>query len=193
MDRMTVLFWCVMSLLIGSSVFYGVSAEKQRHTQSANASPLISGDLVKLEKLIDGDSLLVSKADQTGLPIRLLGIKAFDAKIEKAVYSSVARAGLKHLESLTSGKLLRVQLNTQAEKDKHDRYLATLYAEDEDVALNLIREGWVLVYTVYPFGAMQLYLHEQTLAKQAKRGLWADPQTQAYAQSLIRSWRNQTE
>jgi diguanylate cyclase (GGDEF)-like protein/PAS domain S-box-containing protein len=67
---------------------------------------------------------------------------------------------------------IRVLLNTTP-KDKHGRYLATLFA-DEDIAIRLVRQGLVLVYTVYPFPAMQSYLQEQEQARAGRRGLWSN-------------------
>jgi endonuclease YncB( thermonuclease family) len=57
------------------------------------------------------------------------------------------------------------------------------------VALQLIRDGLVLVYTQYPFPAMHEYLHEQELAKNAHKGLWGDPLAAERALLLVREWR----
>jgi endonuclease YncB( thermonuclease family) len=74
-------------------------------------------------------------------------------------------------------------------KDKQGRTLATLFVDDEDVALKLIGDGLVLVYTQFPFPAMHEYLHEQEKAKNEHRGLWSDPLATQRAQLLVQEWR----
>jgi endonuclease YncB( thermonuclease family) len=78
-------------------------------------------------------------------------------------------------------------------KDRHGRYLATLYVENQDIGLRLIREGLVLAYTVYPFPAMSLYLQEQDLAQAGRKGLWANTDVTARALALIKEWQRGTE
>jgi endonuclease YncB( thermonuclease family) len=87
---------------------------------------------------------------------------------------------------------IRVLLNATP-KDKRGRYLATLYADDEDIAIRLLRQGLVLVYTVYPFPAMQSYLQEQERAKAGRRGIWSNAAAAERGLALIREWRNQNQ
>jgi endonuclease YncB( thermonuclease family) len=87
-------------------------------------------------------------------------------------------------------KPIRVMLGTPP-KDKHGRALATLFVEDRDVGLALVRGGLALVYTAYPFPAMQGYLDEQSHAKTDRKGLWGDPAAAARAELLIATWRKE--
>jgi endonuclease YncB( thermonuclease family) len=61
--------------------------------------------------------------------------------------------------------------------------------EDQDVGLRLVKEGLVLVYTVYPFPAMSLYLEQQELARAQRKGLWANNDVSARALALARAWQ----
>lgn len=193
MDRMTSAFWTIIFVLLGTSVFYGVSAELQRRNLHHSAEvTLVNGDVVKLVKLIDGDSLQVAKAGQETVNVRIVGIKSFNVKVEKDVVAPYAQAGLHALEQLLKDKPLRVLLNQPAQ-DKSGRYLVTLFVDDEDVAIKLIAQGLTLVYTVYPFYNMQAYHHEQVQAQAAKRGLWANRQVAQRAEALIAEWRNRSE
>ena len=91
---------------------------------------------------------------------------------------------------LTSDQSLRVLLNSPP-KDKHGRFLAQLFVDDQDVGLTLVRQGLALVYTVYPFPGMGLYLQEQATARAAQRGMWADPTISKRAALLIHQWQSQ--
>jgi endonuclease YncB( thermonuclease family) len=124
--------------------------------------------------------------------VRLIGIKSFDAKVEKDVVTPFGQAAMEALQRSMSGRPLRVMLNAMP-KDKYGRYLATLYADDQDIALLLIRQGLVLVYSVYPFPAMQIYLQEQELARAGRRGLWANSAAKERALALISEWRGQNQ
>lgn len=194
MDRMTVTFWAIISILLGASAFFGLGAESQRRSvHQSTAATLSSGDVVRLVKVIDGDSIQAVKEGSEPVSIRLLGIKAFESKVSKDAVSTYAQACVDSLKHHLEGKPIRVLINAETPKDKRDRYLATLYADDEDVAVHLIREGLILVYTVYPFPSLQMYHQEQETARAAKRGLWGNRTASARALALIRDWQSQSE
>lgn len=192
MDRATTLFWTLITLLLGSSLFFGINAEQQRRSVQRSSGSIENGDLIRLVRVIDGDSLQAAREGQEPVTIRLVGIRAFDAKVEKDVFSPFARSAVEALQRSLQDRLARVLLNTTP-KDRRGRYLATLYADDQDVALRLINQGLVLVYTVYPFPNMQLYLHEQELARAGRRGFWSNAEATERALALTREWRSATE
>jgi len=192
MDQKTFAFWSIIVVLVGMSVFYGVNAEQQRRTVQSASGKIESGDLVRLIKVVDGDSLVAAREGQTPVTIRLVGIKSFDAKVEKDIVSPFAQAAMESIQRGMADRSARVLLNTTP-KDKHGRYLATLYVDDEDLALRLVRQGLALVYTVYPFPAMQSYLQEQEQARAGRRGLWSNTAVTERAEALIREWRNQNQ
>jgi len=192
MDQKTFAFWSIIVVLVGMSVFYGVNAEQQRRTVQSASGKIESGDLVRLIKVVDGDSLVAAREGQTPVTIRLVGIKSFDAKVEKDIVSPFAQAAMESIQRGMADRSARVLLNATP-KDRHGRYLATLYVDDEDLALRLVRQGLALVYTVYPFPAMQSYLQEQEQARAGRRGLWSNAAVTERAVALIREWRNQNQ
>ncbi len=192
MDRATTLFWSLIVLLVGASLFFGIHAEQQRRSVQRGGGSIDNGDLVRLVRVIDGDSLQAARNGQEPVIIRLVGIRAFDAKVEKDVVSPFARAAVETLQRNLQDRPARVLLNATP-KDRRGRYLATLYADDQDVALRLVSQGLVLVYTVYPFPNMQLYLQAQELARAGRRGLWSNAEATERALALMREWRSKTE
>lgn len=58
MDRATALFWSLIVLLTGASLFFGIHAEQQRRSVQRGGGSIDNGDLVRLVRVIDGDSLL---------------------------------------------------------------------------------------------------------------------------------------
>lgn len=192
MDRTTIIFWTLIGLLLSSALFFGLNAEQRRKSVQAGSGKIESGDLVRLLKVIDGDTVLVGLAGQEPVTVRLIGIKSFNAKVEKDVVTPFGKAAEEALQRAMADRPIRVMLNATP-KDKRGRYLATLYADDQDIAVHLIRQGLVLVYTVYPFPAMQIYLQEQEQARAGRRGLWASAEATERALAMMSEWRGQNQ
>jgi micrococcal nuclease len=192
MDRSTTLFWSLIVVLLSASLFFGMNAEQRRKSVQAGSGKIDSGDLVRLVKVIDGDSVQVGREGQEPVTVRLIGIKSFDAKVEKDAVTAFGQAAVEALKRMMSDRPVRVMLNATP-KDKNGRYLATLFADDQDIALHLVRQGLVLVYTVYPFPAMQSYLQEQDQARAGRRGLWASTAASERALAMINEWRGQSQ
>jgi len=192
MDRSTVSFWSLIAVLLSAALFFGLSAEQRRKSVQVGSGKIDSGDLVRLVKVIDGDSVQVVRDGQEPVAVRLIGIKSFNAKVEKDVVTPFGQAAVETLQRLMTDRSVRVLLNATP-KDKSGRYLATLFANDQDIALHLVRQGLVLVYTVYPFPAMQSYLQEQEQARAGRRGLWANTAATERALAMMDEWRGQNQ
>jgi endonuclease YncB( thermonuclease family) len=192
MEKSTAVFWSLIVVLLSASLFFGLSAEQRRKSVQVGSGKIDSGDLVRLVKVIDGDSVQVVREGQEPVAVRLIGIKSFNAKVEKDVVTPFGQAAVETLQRLMTDRPVRVMLNVTP-KDKNGRYLATLFADDQDIALHLVRQGLVLVYTVYPFPAMQSYLQEQDLARAGRRGLWASSAASERALAMINEWRGQNQ
>jgi Micrococcal nuclease (thermonuclease) homologs len=192
MDRSSFFFWSLIALLLSASMFFGLNAEQRRKSVQVGSGRIDSGDLVRLVKVVDGDTVQVVREGQEPVTVRLIGIKSFDAKVERDVVTPFGRAAVEALSRTMADRPVRVMLNA-APKDKKGRYLATLYAEDQDIALHLVRKGLVMVYTVYPFPSMQLYLQEQEQARTGRRGLWASAAATERAMAMANEWRRQNQ
>jgi len=190
MHRITVLFWGFVVLLLGASVFFGVGASVERRAIQGRDGKIEDGAIVRLLRVVDGDTVLVVQDGQNPAHVRILGIKSFDAKIEKDAASPYGRAAFESLQRALADKPVRLILKEGA-RDRFGRYIATLYADDHDVGLGMIEDGLVIAYTVYPFPAMTIYLQAQEKAKSERRGLWANSEAAQRAVALIREWQRQ--
>jgi endonuclease YncB( thermonuclease family) len=189
-DRGAWIFWTLIAALLGASVFFAVGIlEQRREVRSAQAT-IASGEVVSLVEVVDGDTLLVRTEAGAQASVRLLGVKAFDTKLEKDVTGTYGQAAVDALRRRLEGKPARVLLHTTP-KDKYGRAIATLIADERDVGLELVKEGLALVYTVYPFPAMPIYLKDQELARAERRGLWGNPDAVLRADALAAEWRRQ--
>jgi len=184
MERSSALFWGIILVLLTASFFYGVGAQKEISKGRMAEGKIENGGIVKLVRVVDGDSLMVVQEGEKPANVRILGIKSFDAKIEKDIVSPYGQAAIDSLERRLDQRPIRVMLGSSP-KDRYGRYVATLYVDNQDIALKLISDGLALAYTVYPFPAMSLYLQEQELARAGRRGLWANKDVAARALALI--------
>lgn len=182
----------LIALLLSASLFFGLNAEQRRKSVQAGSGRIDSGDLVRLVKVVDGDTVQVVREGQEPVTVRLIGIKSFDAKVERDVVTPFGRAAVEALARSMTDRPVRVMLNATP-KDKNGRYLATLFADDQDIALHLVRQGLVMVYTVYPFPSMQLYLQAQEQARAGRRGLWASAAAAERALAMANEWRRQNQ
>ncbi|MBS0658565.1 MAG: thermonuclease family protein [Verrucomicrobia bacterium] len=188
MERGVLLFWLATVGLLATAVFYGVGAAQQSRQVLQAGGEVATGDVVAVVQTVDGDTVLARKEGGAPVTIRLLGIKAFDTRLQKDESTAFAHAAEAELRQLTVDQPIRLLLHTPA-KDRHGRTLATLFDGESDIGLELIRRGLVLVYPVYPFPALPSYVREQEIARQQRRGLWADPAVAARAATLLREWR----
>ena len=188
MDRGTQFFWALVVALLSASAYFGVNAEAQRRSVQRSQATVSTGDIVRLARAIDGDTLLVTNQGGENISVRLLGIKAFAATRDRDPTAQFGRAAVTALSEMLEDKPLRVLLNDPP-RDKHGRTLASLFVDDRDVALTLVGRGMVLVYTVYPFASMSLYLQAQEAARAERKGLWGTPAVAARADLLSQQWR----
>jgi endonuclease YncB( thermonuclease family) len=189
-DRGAWIFWTLIAALVGASIFFARGAEEQRREARAAVAKLESGEIVSLAEVVDGDTLLVQTAADDKVSVRLLGVKAFDTKLDKDVTGAYGQAAVDALRRTLEGKPIRVLLHSTP-KDKYGRVIATLYVDERDVGLELVKEGLALAYTVYPFPTMQIYLKDQELARADRRGLWGNPDAVVRADALALEWRKQ--
>ncbi len=189
-DRGTRVFWGLIFVLLGAGVFFAFNAEtRRRSVQAKKAATVQTGEIVSFVRAVDGDSIVVLNPTGERVSVRLLGVKAFahEGKNATAVHG---RAAFQMLEQKLTDKAIRVRLETT---DKHGRAIAELFVENQNLGRTMVREGLVLVYTVYPFNSMTDYLEEQATARAEKKGLWGNSETVKQAELLGREWQRQSE
>ncbi len=118
----------------------------------------------------DGDSFTVQTTEGTRVGIRIAGI---DAPERQQPHADAARASLQSL--LARGDLLIEPTKT----DPFGRRVARVRASGEDVGLAQVRAGLAWHFVRYqaeqPAAEREAYARAQREARDARRGLWADP------------------
>lgn len=111
----------------------------------------------------DGDSLEVLTGTRT-LQIRLHGI---DSPERGQPFSNVAR---RRTTELAQGRRVRVEVR---DRDRYGRLVARVFVDDQDLSLQLVREGLAWHYTRYSSDP-RLESGERQ-ARSEKKGLWREP------------------
>lgn len=117
----------------------------------------------RVVKVADGDTITILDSANTQHKIRLQGIDA----PEKG--QAFGKASGKFLAGLVAGRDVKVQW---AKKDRYGRILGTVYLDDRDVNLEMLKAGFAWHYKKYD--STPAYAQAESEARAAKRGLWQD-------------------
>jgi len=184
----------VTLLLFSVGCFFLVGALRFKSAIGASAPErFTTNETVRITDVIDGDELLIANSDGAKTVLRLIGIQSFNPTVSDPTLSEYGRICFNYLKGLTLDQDARLEIS-EKRIDDEGRLLGTLYLEGGDgkgtvdVAGDLIRKGYTLVYTKYDFEKMDQYLSIQRAAKDQKAGLWSDPKIASRAESMVNMW-----
>ncbi len=118
----------------------------------------------KVVRVADGDTITVLDSEKTQHKIRLDRI---DAPEKKQAFGSKSR---EHLAGMVAGKDVKVEWK---KKDRYGRVLGIVFAGETEVNLKMIEDGYAWHYS--HFDKTPAYAEAEKAAREAKRGLWVDP------------------
>jgi len=186
-------YWIFVSILLVTSVFFATSVEIRRNAWSGGGTAAVqSGDAVKLLQVIDGDELSVQHlATGESFVVRLLGIKAFDPKVNDPGLSEIGNAAVRELTGATQSASSLVVEYEENKADRAGRLLAWLRADDVDVGQQLVKDGYALAFVRYPQPREDSYLAAELEAQTRARGMWAIPKARERATALRKKWESE--
>ncbi len=162
------------TILISAIVFIAIAfsvARILRHTPVATKG---SSNVYAL-RAIDGDTIELSN----GQRVRYIGIDTPELRERDGsswVYRPrpYAEEAKDFNRKLVEGKSVRLEFDVQ-KKDKYDRLLAYVYIDDKMVNLEMVRQGYAMIYTYPPnVKYTEEFLAAQKEAREKNRGLWGD-------------------
>lgn len=136
---------------------------------------------VKVIDVVDGTTIIVPYAGNT-ISCAYIGVSTPES--ENPLRSTIPRAR-QFNEDLVAGRTVRLEFDEQR-YDKYGRLLAYVYCDDVFVNAELIRRGYGSVMIISPNTRhAEHFLKLESEAREAKRGLWAEPgEMVAPAQSI---------
>ena len=184
--------------LLACSTYFFIAAQRFRARMNANNPDLFrTGQIVDVLAVIDGDEILIGDTDgNSTTKLRLLGIKSFNPTASDPLLSEYGKICFDYLKAVTVDQRARLEVAPKR-RDNEGRLLGTLYlrgpkrAYNVDLADELLRNGYTLVYTRFDFERMGPYLRTQDEAKREKAGFWSNEGIAARATSLMTWWEEQ--
>jgi endonuclease YncB( thermonuclease family) len=156
---------------------------KANDTQAAEAGSSLFGDVSGIES---GDSVTVTTADGRQHRVRLIGL---DAPKSGQPYASESRAALERIIREARGRAGVIY----QKKDRYDRILGLVFANDKNVNLELIRSGSARYNRRYAddlraadYKTPAEFDAAEKEARSQRLGLWAEDNPQA-----PREWRKE--
>ena len=125
----------------------------------------------RVVRVTDGDTIVILDSTNAQHKIRLTGI---DAPERKQAFGTKSK---EYLSDSVAGKFVVVEYN---KRDRYERILGKVLLSNQDMNLEQIRAGFAWHYKKYQKDQIPadrgLYSEAEIEAKEARRGLWHDPE-----------------
>ena len=163
--------WAVAAavlFLVGSAVY------SHWHAKPDPSSAESAGD-THVDRVIDGDTIVVSGPGMTNEHLRLRGVDAPEVKHpglnQDAYFGPESRS---YLTSRLAGKTVILKFDGTEKRDRYQRLLAYVYLGDGDcVNLDLVRDGMAYVDRRFKTVLQGQFDQLETTARNKRVGLWA--------------------
>lgn len=163
-------------------VFFGVEDTPRTSEQSVEQPvvviPTIPDGLFFVERVVDGDTIVVRASDGVQSRVRLIGIDTPESVHPTKPVECFATEASTKLRTLIEGKLVRMEYDdTQGTLDTYDRVLGYVFLEDGTFVNEvMIAQGYAYEYTynkAQPYQYQDAFVHAQEIAQATKQGFWA--------------------
>lgn len=126
---------------------------------------------VKVDRVIDGDSVVVSLHGQNE-KVRFIGVDTPETVHPEKGEQPFGKESSNYTKSRLEGQTIELEFDVQ-ERDQYGRILAYIWIEDEHFNLTLVQEGYAVASTWPPnVKYADLYKTAQRAAREAEKGLW---------------------
>ena len=132
-------------------------------------------------RVVDGDTLVVSPspnpASSEGDRVRLIGVDTPESVAPSRPVERFGKEASEFTRRLCEGRRVRLVFAPAQTQDRYGRTLAYVYLEDGTfLNAEIIRQGYGFAYTRFPFAYLEEFRALEREARDARRGLWSEPQ-----------------
>jgi micrococcal nuclease len=130
-----------------------------------------TAEQVLVERVVDGDTLVISGGDR----VRLIGVDTPETKHPNKPPEPFGAEAAEFTRRMVEGKQVELRYDTRETTDRYGRTLAYVYVDGHFLNELLIREGLARALTNYPFDAAmkQVFRAAEASAKAQRRGIWS--------------------
>jgi micrococcal nuclease len=169
--RLLIVAILALGAYLGKSQWSGTNPSVSPSTSTAASSD----ELVLVERVVDGDTLVLSGGDR----VRLIGVDTPETHHPTKPVQPFGPEAYEFTRRKVEGKRVQLKFDPGETKDRYGRTLAYVYIDGEFLNELLIRQGLARALTNYPFSSdmKQVFRTAEAQAKAAKRGVWSLPQS----------------
>ena len=133
----------------------------------------IKGDLVKVERVIDGDTIEIKGGEK----VRYIGIDTPETLDPRKPVQCFGIEASKKNKELVEGKTVRLEKDI-TNRDKYNRLLRYIWIDDTLLNLELVEQGFAYSYSYPPdIKYQEEIIKAQEEARKNNRGLWSSCQS----------------
>jgi micrococcal nuclease len=158
----------LLTILLFSSISLNISCNSSSGNRKSDV------ELLKVTKIVDGDTFWADNGTEKGIKIRLIGVDAPESrKTFKKEVGYFGKEAKDYLKNLLTEERVKLEFDV-IKTDQYGRTLAYVYLEDGTfVNAELVKNGFAMVMTVPPnVKFADLFLKLQQDARENNRGLW---------------------
>ena len=175
-------------MFLGAALFFTISVEQFKRGLNISSDEInfSSGQKVTVVKIIDGDEISVKLASAQFI-VRIFGISSFEPEVNDPVMENISKESFRYLEKTILNNDVELVFE-KFQKDKEKRVLSYVYYKGIDVGLDMIANGYSIVYTRYIFPRMDEYLKAEKKSIETRKGLWGQPTAAKRSMQLKKLW-----
>jgi micrococcal nuclease len=133
-------------------------------------TPALAEDLLRVKRVIDGDTLLLTKGEK----VRLIGVDTPETKHPQKPVERFGKEAYLFTKRMVEGKEVRLEFDWQ-KRDKYGRLLAYVYLMDGTfLNAEIIKQGYGFAYTRFPFRYLEDFRVYEREARDKRAGLWKE-------------------
>lgn len=127
----------------------------------------------KVKQVVDGDTLRLDKRVQGSNSVRLLGVDAPESNFNGFAQEPHGLEAKKFLTSLLpAGTTVQVETDMEV-RDRYGRLLAYVYTGEQNVNMEILRQGHAVTYQIYPnLSHLEEFREAMREAINHQRGIW---------------------
>ena len=154
-----------------------ISAVWSHFNNPADPAKWEGQDGVTVERVIDGDTIVVNGPGMDKEHVRLRGVDAPEVAHGAQAEMHFGNEAKRYLADKLTGKTVTLKFDGTEKRDRYDRMLAYVYLNESDcVNVALVRDGMAYVHRQYKTMLQSTLDQAETQARTRGTGLWKDVQ-----------------
>ncbi len=121
-----------------------------------------------ISRVIDGDTIVLNN----GYKVRLIGIDAPEIEHENIPAEEFGYESKRFLKETAEGKRCMLEYEPSETYDKYGRLLAYVFVYNKLLNSEIIKQGYALVYTRFPFSKEAEFINLEKEARRKGVGIW---------------------